>query len=175
MKLYPFVRKKKITFIFLAVLLILAAIGLAVWVASGFPTAKPVNMTVRATILSADGTASAPFPLTVEWPDGYPKNETDTFSFQISKTEDFPYEIKWGDNHVNIRPDLNYTVTSGLALDFDDNRFTSAYLAADFEKGWFILILQEENRYLVATADPNVTTEQILNYFRVFFDVYMDQ
>ncbi len=154
--------------IILVVLLGIAVVGMAVWAVLGFPTAQYRNMTVQATMVSADGTAGEPFPLTANW------KASDTFSFRISKTEDFPYELEWENHSRDLRPDLPYLVTSGLLFSFEGNCYTSAVLAIDIDNGCFMLYWPEEDRCLVASTDENAATQQILDHFSDFVTDYIN-
>jgi hypothetical protein len=173
---------KKLTFFLLSLLLLVASTGCTPAPdASTADTVPPVSLTVdwnmTASVVQGDGTVKDTFPLTIA---GSIQEEQSTtyLRLNVNMPKDFRYMFEIAQPNGDACIDAwahapGDFATSGYCYDKVYNTPTADVWAINTEKEYFIAYWGEDfGQFVVASTDPDVQPEEILEHFRALIGQY---
>lgn len=174
---------RRIALTFGIIFLCVAAIAVAVWGKRGFPvTTDKIDYQMHGIYVNQDGTVGEKHDFTIKGRAFANIKKTTFLQLEFQMPMNFPYSLRGAtvqpEGYENCYIDhggeyFSYWVTTDTAYNKNTNDMVIQQFALCPEQEYFVFHANDDpTRYLVASADPNTTSQEILDYFQDYIDTF---
>lgn len=129
---------------------------------------------------TSDGKSSEPVDLVLKIEIQEKEDKRDVLDLHCELPEDFPYmfieNYSFYDNSYNGKEYVvPYYTSCGYTLNKETNEPEFVYFAYDKEKNWSLFVWEDSpEQYLIVSGKPNFDSDEILEHFKQFFDIFVN-
>lgn len=160
------------------VIVCLALVGCVVWAIMGlFVKTTRVDWTMHGTWITAAGEPGETVEFSVKGKVKDYSEKDDTLNLDIAFPDSFPYRDNTRDftdiSMIWRYWDVPYFACRGYSYDVQANAGTIRCYALSLEEEYMIFCWPDSDRLMVASTDPETDPQEIMEYFKVFLEMYV--